>query len=151
MRIDKATEDKIKEAASIVDVVGDYVQLKRAGAEYTGRCPFHADRHTGSFMVSPKKNIATCFPCDETWNPVDFVMKMENLDYPDALRWLAKKYHIEIKERDASNRVLTVKIGNLNLSGVEIRTIFGLKSAKFQITILSLQCHNCIQLVRLTT
>ena len=98
MRIDKATEDKIKEAASIVDVVGDYVQLKRAGAEYTGRCPFHADRHTGSFMVSPKKNIATCFPCNETWNPVDFVMKMENLDYPDALRWLAQKYGIFIDD-----------------------------------------------------
>lgn len=98
MRIDKATEDKIKEAASIVDVVGDYVQLKRAGSEYTGRCPFHADRHTGSFMVSPKKNIATCFPCNETWNPVDFVMKMENLDYPDALRWLAQKYGIFIDD-----------------------------------------------------
>lgn len=98
MRIDKATEDKIKEAASIVDVVGDYVQLKRAGAEYTGRCPFHADRHTGSFMVSPKKNIATCFPCDETWKPVDFVMKMENLDYPDAMRWLAQKYGIFIDD-----------------------------------------------------
>lgn len=98
MRIDYLTEQRIKEAASIVDVVGDFVTLKRSGAEYTGRCPFHADRHAGSFMVSPKKNIATCFPCNETWNPVDFVMKMENLDYPDALRWLAQKYGIFIDD-----------------------------------------------------
>lgn len=97
MRIDDFTERRIKEAASIVDVVGDFVQLKRSGSEYTGRCPFHNDRHTGSFMVSPKKNIAHCFPCAETWNPVDFVMKIGNLDYPDALRWLAKKYGIEVE------------------------------------------------------
>lgn len=98
MRIDEATERRIKEAADIVDVVGDYVNLKRSGAEYTGLCPFHGDRHTGSFMVSPKKNIAHCFPCAETWNPVDFIMKIENLDYPDALRWLAQKYGVFIED-----------------------------------------------------
>lgn len=105
MRIDEATERRIKEAADIVDVVGDYVNLKRSGAEYTGRCPFHQDRHAGSFMVSPKKNIAHCFPCDETWNPVDFIMKMENLDYPDALRWLAQKYGIYIDESPKFNNI----------------------------------------------
>ena len=98
MRIDEATERRIKEAADIVDVVSDFVTLKKAGAEYTGLCPFHEDRHTGSFMVSPRKNIAHCFPCAETWNPVDFVMKIENLDYPDALRWLAQKYGIFIAD-----------------------------------------------------
>ena len=98
MRIDEATERRIKEAADIVDVVSDFVTLKKAGAEYTGLCPFHEDRHTGSFMVSPRKNIAHCFPCGETWNPVDFVMKIENLDYPDALRWLAQKYGIFIAD-----------------------------------------------------
>lgn len=102
-KIDPTIEQRIKEAASIVDVVSDYVQLKRSGAEFTGRCPFHDDRHTGSFMVSPKKNIATCFPCNETWNPVDFVMKIENLDYPDALRWLGKKYCIEVEGAERFN------------------------------------------------
>lgn len=98
MRIDDLTEQRIKEAASIVDVVGDSVTLKRSGAEYTGLCPFHQDRHTGSFMVSPRKNIAHCFPCGKTWNPVDFVMEIEGLDYPDALRWLAQKYGIFIED-----------------------------------------------------
>ena len=98
MRIDKSTEDKIKEAASIVDVVGDYVQLKRSGAEYTGRCPFHGDRHTGSFMVSPKKNIATCFPCGKTWDAIGFVQEIQGCSYPDALRYLAQKYGIFIDD-----------------------------------------------------
>ncbi|MBQ7179780.1 MAG: hypothetical protein IJR87_00645 [Bacteroidaceae bacterium] len=98
MRIDDLTERRIKEAASIVDVVGDFLTLKRAGAEYTALCPFHQDRHTGSFMVSPRKNIAHCFPCGKTLNPVDFVMEMEGLDYPDALRWLAQKYGIFIDD-----------------------------------------------------
>ena len=98
MRIDEATERRIKEAANIVDVVGDFVTLKKSGNEYTGLCPFHDDRHVGSFMVSPKKNIAHCFPCAKTWTPVDFVMEAEGLDYPDALRWIANKYGIFVEE-----------------------------------------------------
>lgn len=96
-RIDEATELRIKDAAGIMDVVGDFVDLKKSGVEYTGRCPFHDDRHSGSFMVSPKKNIAHCFPCAKTWTPVGFVMEAEHLDYPDALRWLARKYGIDVE------------------------------------------------------
>ena len=100
MRIDKATEDKIKEAASIVDVVGDFVELKAhgAGARYVGLCPFHDDRHATNFSVYPRKNVFRCFACDAKGGPVDFIMMHEGLDYPDALRWLAQKYGIFIDD-----------------------------------------------------
>jgi hypothetical protein len=98
MKIDEFTERQIKDAADIVDVVSDYVALSRSGAEYTGLCPFHDDRHKGSFMVSQKKQIAHCFPCGKTWDAVQFVMDMEGLDYPDALRWLAQKYGIFVDD-----------------------------------------------------
>ena len=97
--IDRATVDRILDAANIVDVVSDFVTLKRAGANLKGLCPFHDDR-TPSFMVSPSKNICKCFACGEGGTPVHFIMKHEQLTYPDALRYLAKKYHIEIKERE---------------------------------------------------
>lgn len=96
--IDNQKAQDIKDAANIVDVVSDFVQLKRSGSEYTGRCPFHEDRHTGSFMVSPKKNIATCFPCGKTWDPVGFLQEITGLSYPDALRYLAEKYGISTGE-----------------------------------------------------
>ena len=101
-KIDECTVMKIKEAAKIVGVVSDFVPLKRSGAEYTGHCPFHGDRHTGSFMVSPKKNIATCFPCGKTWDAIGFVQEIQGCSYPDALRYLGQKYGIFI---DGDNRV----------------------------------------------
>lgn len=97
--IDNITKDKIIEAANIVDVVSDFVTLKRAGANYKGLCPFHDDR-TPSFMVSPAKNYCKCFACGKGGNPVGFIMEHEQLSYPDALRWLAKKYGITIQERE---------------------------------------------------
>lgn len=90
------------DAANIVDVVSDFVTLRRAGANLKGLCPFHDDR-TPSFMVSPSKNICKCFACGEGGTPVHFIMKHEQLTYPDALRYLAKKYNIEIKERELSD------------------------------------------------
>ena len=97
--IDPVTKDKILEAAQIVDVVSDFVSLKRAGANYKGLCPFHDDR-TPSFMVSPAKNYCKCFACGKGGSPVGFIMEHEQLSYPDALRWLAKKYGIAIQERE---------------------------------------------------
>ena len=97
--IDNITKAKILDAANIVDVVSDFVTLKRAGANYKGLCPFHDDR-SPSFMVSPAKNFCKCFACGEGGNPVNFIMKHEQLSYPDALRWLAKKYGITIEERE---------------------------------------------------
>ena len=95
------TIDKIFSAAKIEEVVQDYVPLKKRGANLIGLCPFHSER-TGSFTVSPSKGIFKCFGCGESGNAVGFVMKIENCSYSDALRTLAKKYHIEIEERELS-------------------------------------------------
>lgn len=100
--IDRQTIDRILDAANIVDVVSDFVTLKRAGANLKGLCPFHDDR-TPSFMVSPSKNICKCFACGKGGTPVHFIMEHEQLSYPDALRYLAKKYHIEVKEREQTD------------------------------------------------
>ena len=97
--IDRATVDKIMEAVNIVDVVGEFVNLRKAGVNYKGLCPFHDDT-TPSFMVSPSKQICHCFACGEGGNAVNFLMKHEQITYPEALRWLAKKYNIEIQERE---------------------------------------------------
>ena len=102
-KIDPIIEQKIKDAASIMDVV-TYdlgVQLHRSGAEYTGLCPFHADKHLGSFKVSESKNIATCFSCGKTWNPIDALMEGLHMDYPTALRHLAARYNIWIDDTPA--------------------------------------------------
>lgn len=95
------TIDKIFSAAKIEEVVQDYVPLKKRGANLIGLCPFHSER-TGSFTVSPSKGIFKCFGCGESGNAVGFVMKIDNCSYSDALRTLAKKYHIEIEERELS-------------------------------------------------
>ena len=100
--IDRATIDKIMEATNIVDVVGEFVNLRKAGVNYKGLCPFHDDK-TPSFMVSPSKQICHCFACGEGGNAVNFLMKHEQITYPEALRWLAKKYNIEIQERELSD------------------------------------------------
>ena len=100
--IDRATIDKIMDATNIVDVVGEFVTLRRAGVNYKGLCPFHDDK-TPSFMVSPAKQICHCFACGEGGNAVNFLMKHEQITYPEALRWLAKKYNIEIEERELTD------------------------------------------------
>ena len=97
--IDRQTVDKILDAAQIVDVVSDFVTLRKRGVNYIGLCPFH-DEKTGSFTVSPAKGIFKCFGCGKGGGPVHFIMEHEQLDYPGALRYLAKKYHIEIVEKE---------------------------------------------------
>lgn len=101
--IDRATVERIMDAAQIVDVVSDFVTLRRAGVNYKGLCPFHDDR-TPSFVVSPAKGLCKCFACGKGGNAVHFIMEHEQLSYPDALRYLAKKYHIEIKERELTDK-----------------------------------------------
>ena len=100
--IDRATVDKIMEATNIVDVVSEFVNLRKAGVNYKGLCPFHDDK-TPSFMVSPARQICKCFACGEGGNAVNFLMKHEQITYPEALRWLAKKYNIEIQERELTD------------------------------------------------
>lgn len=99
--IDRATISRILEAADIVDVVSEFVTLRRAGANYKGLCPFHSDS-TPSFSVSPSRNYCHCFACGKGGTPVGFIMEHEQMTYPEALRWLAKRYHIEIKEKEMS-------------------------------------------------
>ena len=97
--IDRQTVDRIMSAADIVDVVRDFVTLKKSGVNYKGLCPFHNER-TPSFIVSPSRGICHCFSCGKGGNAVNFIMEHEQMTYPEALRWLAKKYNIEIKEKE---------------------------------------------------
>ena len=97
--IPRETIDRIFAAARIEDVVGDYVSLKKRGANLIGLCPFH-DEKTGSFTVSPSKGIYKCFGCGKAGNPVNFITEIEQCSYVEALRQLAKSYHIEIEERE---------------------------------------------------
>ena len=100
--IDQATIDRILDAAQIVDVVSEFVTLKRAGVNYKGLCPFHNEK-TPSFVVSPSKGLCKCFSCGKGGNVVHFIMEHEQLNYYEALKWLANKYHIEVKERELSD------------------------------------------------
>ena len=100
--IDRATIDKIMDATNIVDVVGEFVTLRKSGVNYKGLCPFHDDK-TPSFMVSPTKQICKCFSCGEGGTAINFLMKHEQITYPEALRWLAKKYNIEIQEKELTD------------------------------------------------
>lgn len=97
--IDQLTIDRIIDAAQIEDVVSEFVTLKRRGVNLVGLCPFHSDK-TPSFYVSPSKNICKCFACGEGGSAVHFIMKHEQLSYHEALRYLAKKYNIEIQEKE---------------------------------------------------
>ena len=97
--IDQATIDRILDAAQIVDVVSDFVTLRKRGVNYVGLCPFHNEK-TPSFSVSPSKGVCKCFSCGKGGNAVHFIMEHEQLSYYEALKWLAKKYNIEIKERE---------------------------------------------------
>ncbi len=101
-RIDHETVGRILDAADIVDVVSDFVTLKRRGANYIGLCPFHNER-TPSFSVSKSKGICKCFSCGKGGSPVNFIMEIEQVSYSEALRYLAKKYGIEIKEREMTS------------------------------------------------
>jgi DNA primase, catalytic core len=101
--IDQLTIDRILDAANIVDVVSEFVTLRKRGVNYVGLCPFHADK-TPSFYVSPAKNICKCFSCGEGGTAVHFVMKHEQITYFEALRILAKKYNIEIQERELTDK-----------------------------------------------
>ncbi|MBO5001756.1 MAG: DNA primase [Prevotella sp.] len=100
--IDRATIERIKDAADIVDVVSEFVTLRKSGANYKGLCPFHNEK-TPSFYVSPSRGICHCFSCGKSANPVSFIMEHEQMTYPEALRWLANKYHIEIREKELTD------------------------------------------------
>lgn len=97
--IDHSTIERIIDAAQIVDVVSEFVTLKKKGVNYVGLCPFHDDK-TPSFYVSPAKGLCKCFACGKGGNAVHFIMEHEQMSYPEALKWLANKYHIEIQERE---------------------------------------------------
>ncbi|MBQ2074324.1 MAG: DNA primase [Muribaculaceae bacterium] len=100
--IDRETVDRILDTADIVDVVSDFVSLRRRGANFIGLCPFH-DEKTPSFSVSPSKQICHCFGCGKGGSPVNFIMEHEQMSYVEALRYLAKKYHIEIVEKELTS------------------------------------------------
>lgn len=100
--IDQPTIDRILDAAQIVDVVSEFVTLRKRGVNFVGLCPFHDDK-TPSFYVSAAKGLCKCFSCGKGGNVVHFVMEHEQMTYPEALRWLAKKYNIEIKERELTD------------------------------------------------
>lgn len=106
--IDQPTIDRILDAANIVDVVSEFVTLRKRGVNYVGLCPFHDDK-SPSFYVSPAKNICKCFACGEGGTAVHFIMKHEQIGYFDALRFLAKKYNIEIAERELSDEEKRVR------------------------------------------
>lgn len=100
--IDRATVERIKDAANIVEVVSEFVTLRRSGANYKGLCPFHNEK-TPSFYVSPARGTCHCFGCGKGGTPIGFIMEHEQMTYPEALRWLAQKYHIEIRERELTD------------------------------------------------
>lgn len=100
--IDQQTIEKILDAAHIEEVVAEFVNLKKRGVNLVGLCPFHDDK-TPSFYVSPTKGLCKCFACGKGGNAVHFVMQHEQMSYPEALRWLAKKYHIEVEEKELTS------------------------------------------------
>ena len=99
-RIEKRIIERVIDASQIEEVVGDFVDLKKKGVRYLGLCPFHDDRHLGSFVVYPRKQCYKCFVCGAKGGVVEFLMKHERLSYPDAIRWLGKKYNIETDMTD---------------------------------------------------
>lgn len=112
--IPQATVDKILDATQIVDVVGDFVTLKRRGANYTACCPFHNEK-TPSFYVSPSKGIFKCFGCGKAGTAVSFIMEHESLSYVEALKYLARKYHIEVVEKEETAEEIALKQRNESL------------------------------------
>lgn len=121
--IDQPTIDRILDAAQIVDVVSEFVTLRKRGVNFVGLCPFHDDK-TPSFYVSPAKGLCKCFACGKGGNAVHFVMEHEQMTYPEALRWLAKKYNIEIKERELTDEEKQVQIyGKVSLLSMSLPAI----------------------------
>lgn len=102
-RIDQETVNRILDTADIVDVVSDFVKLRRSGANYKGLCPFHNER-TPSFSVNKSRNICKCFSCGKGGSPVNFIMELEQMSYTEALRYLARKYNIEIVEKEQTDQ-----------------------------------------------
>ncbi|HKK41077.1 MAG TPA: DNA primase, partial [Bacteroidales bacterium] len=103
--IDRPTIERILDAAQIVDVIQEFVPLKKRGVNYLGLCPFHNEK-TPSFTVSPSKEIFKCFGCGKVGNSVNFIMEHEHLSYPEALKYLARKYHIEVVEKELTQEEL---------------------------------------------
>ncbi|HPT32931.1 MAG TPA: CHC2 zinc finger domain-containing protein, partial [Prolixibacteraceae bacterium] len=97
--IDRITIERILDASEIVEVISEFVNLKRRGVNYLGNCPFHNEK-TPSFTVSPARGIFKCFGCGKGGNVVNFIMEHESLSYPEALKFLARKYQIEVKEKE---------------------------------------------------
>lgn len=113
-KISNSTTQRILEAADIVEVVSDFVSLKRRGANWVGLCPFHNDR-SPSFYVSKAKGVCKCFSCGEGGSAVGFIMKHEQLSYTEALRYLARKYNIEVEEREMSDEELRAESARENM------------------------------------
>ncbi len=104
--LDRSTIQRITDASDIVEVVKEFVTLRKAGTNYKGLCPFHNEK-TPSFVVSPAKQLCKCFSCGKGGNAVHFIMEHEQMTYPEALRWLAKKYGIEVQERELTDEERT--------------------------------------------
>ncbi|MFZ9241179.1 MAG: CHC2 zinc finger domain-containing protein, partial [Chitinophagaceae bacterium] len=99
--ISQQTIQEIQSRIDIMDVVGNFVKLKRRGTNYLGLCPFHNEK-TPSFTVSPSKEIYKCFGCGKSGNAIGFIMDHEKFTYPEALKWLANRYNVEIEETESS-------------------------------------------------
>ena len=106
--IPQETVDQILDAARIEEVVGDFVTLKRRGANFVACCPFHNEK-TPSFYVSPSKGLYKCFGCGKGGTALGFVMEQEHCSYVEALRYLARRYHIEVKEEEESAEAIAAR------------------------------------------
>ena len=100
--IDRATIQRVMDATDIVDVVKEFVTLRKAGVNYKGLCPFHNEK-TPSFVVSPGKQMCKCFSCGKGGNAVHFLMELEHMTYPEAIKWLGKKNGIEVQEKELTD------------------------------------------------
>ena len=114
--IDRATVDRIYAAADIVEIIGDYVTLKRKGVNYQACCPFHNEK-TPSFVVSPSKGVFKCFGCGKAGNAVTFVMEHEGISYPEALKAVAKRYGIEVQERELTEEDIRRAVNEYSVFG----------------------------------
>ena len=106
--ISPQTIEQITNRIDIIDVVGEFVKLKKRGANYLGLCPFHNEK-TPSFTVSPSKEIYKCFGCGKSGNTITFLMEHEKYSYAEALKWLAQRYNIEIQETEVSDETRTIQ------------------------------------------
>lgn len=116
-RIDKATIDKIYDATNIVDVISDFVSLKKRGSSYLGLCPFHNER-TPSFSVSASRGIFKCFSCGKAGSAISFLMDLENMTYVEAIKWLGKKYGIDVQEKELTSEEMEAEAERESLYAV---------------------------------